>query len=93
MEFIIPHASFKTFRLHKVLKLLWHAAIQPPSFLLALLMVALLVFGSCTEALRHPFLCGPKWRVESSINMTRWSIGSTAVRIVEEYIYGAQQVI
>eukprot|EP00250_Pteridium_aquilinum_P011210 c19909_g1_i1 orf=316-2409(-) len=46
---------------------------------------------SCTEALRHPFLCGPKWRVESSINMTRWSIGSTAVRIVEEYIYGAQQ--
>lgn len=46
---------------------------------------------SCTEALRHRFLCGPKWRVESSINMTRWTIGSTAVRIVEEYIYGAQQ--
>lgn len=46
---------------------------------------------SCTEALRHPFLCGPKWRVESSINMTRWSIGSAAVRIVEEYIYGAHQ--
>ncbi|MCO5549305.1 hypothetical protein L7F22_002773 [Adiantum nelumboides] len=46
---------------------------------------------SCTEALRHQFLCGPKWRVESSINMTRWSIGSAAVRIVEEYIYGAHQ--
>lgn len=46
---------------------------------------------SCTEALRHRFLCGPKWRVESSVDMTRWSIGSTAVRIVEEYIYGVQQ--
>eukprot|EP00249_Psilotum_nudum_P022380 c28493_g1_i3 orf=307-2301(-) len=46
---------------------------------------------SCTEALRHPFLCGPRWRVESTMDMTRWSIGSTAVRIVEEYIYGAPQ--
>ncbi|KAH7288510.1 hypothetical protein KP509_31G029100 [Ceratopteris richardii] len=46
---------------------------------------------SCTEALRHPFLCGPKWRIDSSISMTRWSIGSAAVRIVEEYIYRGHQ--
>ena len=49
-------------------------------------------FCSCTDALRHRFLCGPKWRVESSISMTRWGIGFTAIRIVEEYIYGSQQV-
>lgn len=46
---------------------------------------------SCKDALRHPFLCGPMWRVAPSIDMTRWSIGSTTVRIVEEYIYGPQQ--
>ncbi|CAM6117860.1 unnamed protein product [Calypogeia fissa] len=46
---------------------------------------------SCKDALRHPFLCGPMWRVEPSMELTRWSIGSTTVRIVEEYIYGLQQ--
>ncbi|KAJ7539690.1 hypothetical protein O6H91_11G105400 [Diphasiastrum complanatum] len=46
---------------------------------------------SCTKALRHPFLCGPRWRVESSIETTRWGVGSAAIRIVEEYIYGTQQ--
>ncbi|GMH18354.1 hypothetical protein Nepgr_020195 [Nepenthes gracilis] len=46
---------------------------------------------SCLEALRHPFLCGPRWRVEPSMNIIRWGIGSTAVRITEEYIYGHHQ--
>ncbi|KAH9556909.1 hypothetical protein CY35_07G057400 [Sphagnum magellanicum] len=46
---------------------------------------------SCTDALRHPFLCGPKWRVESSLEMTRWSLGSFAVRIVEDFMYGTDQ--
>ncbi|XP_031095515.1 probable plastid-lipid-associated protein 14, chloroplastic isoform X2 [Ipomoea triloba] len=46
---------------------------------------------SCLNALRHPFLCGPKWRVNPSIELIRWSLGSTAVRITEEYIYAHQQ--
>lgn len=46
----------------------------------------------CLEALRHPFLCGPRWRVDPSMDFIRWSLGSTAVRIIEEYIYGQQQV-
>lgn len=46
---------------------------------------------SCLNALRHPFLCGPKWRVNPSIDLIRWSLGSTTVRIAEEYIYGKQQ--
>ncbi|XP_069151157.1 probable plastid-lipid-associated protein 14, chloroplastic isoform X2 [Solanum lycopersicum] len=46
---------------------------------------------SCLNALRHPFLCGPKWRVNPSIDLIRWSLGSTTVRIAEEYIYGQQQ--
>ncbi|PIN20511.1 Protein kinase PCTAIRE [Handroanthus impetiginosus] len=46
---------------------------------------------SCLNALRHPFLCGPKWRVDPTMDMIRWSLGSTAVRITEEYIYGQQQ--
>ncbi|KAL8537942.1 hypothetical protein ACS0TY_000041 [Phlomoides rotata] len=46
---------------------------------------------SCLNALRHPFLCGPKWRVDPTMDMIRWSLGSTAVRITEEYIYGMQQ--
>ncbi|XP_051137955.1 probable plastid-lipid-associated protein 14, chloroplastic [Andrographis paniculata] len=46
---------------------------------------------SCLEALRHPFLCGPRWRVDPKMDMIRWSLGSTAVRITEEYIYGRQQ--
>ncbi|KAG9448279.1 hypothetical protein H6P81_014407 [Aristolochia fimbriata] len=46
---------------------------------------------SCLDALRHPFLCGPRWRVEPSVDMIKWSLGSTAVRITEEYIYGLDQ--
>ncbi|CAA2962067.1 probable plastid-lipid-associated 14, chloroplastic [Olea europaea subsp. europaea] len=46
---------------------------------------------SCLNALRHPFLCGPRWRVDPPMGMIRWSLGSTAVRITEEYIYGRQQ--
>ncbi|EFJ18338.1 hypothetical protein SELMODRAFT_113218 [Selaginella moellendorffii] len=46
---------------------------------------------SCTDALRHPFLCGPRWPVNSSIDMIRWSLGSAAIRIVEEYIYMTHQ--
>ncbi|XP_019104056.2 probable plastid-lipid-associated protein 14, chloroplastic isoform X2 [Beta vulgaris subsp. vulgaris] len=46
---------------------------------------------SCLDALRHPFLCGPKWRVQPSMNIIRWGLGSTAVRITEEYIYGQPQ--
>ncbi|EPS69243.1 hypothetical protein M569_05523, partial [Genlisea aurea] len=46
---------------------------------------------SCFDALRHPFLCGPKWRVNPTMDMIRWSLGSTAVRISEEYIYAHQQ--
>ncbi|KAL9225394.1 hypothetical protein vseg_001326 [Gypsophila vaccaria] len=46
---------------------------------------------SCLDALRHPFLCGPRWRVETSMNMIRWGLGSTAVRITEEYIYTQPQ--
>lgn len=47
---------------------------------------------SCLEALRHPFLCGPRWRVDPSMDIIRWGLGSTAVRITEEYIYGWPQV-
>ncbi|XP_071709976.1 probable plastid-lipid-associated protein 14, chloroplastic [Rutidosis leptorrhynchoides] len=47
----------------------------------------------CLDALRHPFLCGPRWRVNPSMDIVRWSLGSTAVRITEEYIYGQQQRI
>ncbi|MQL83778.1 hypothetical protein Taro_016266 [Colocasia esculenta] len=46
---------------------------------------------SCLDALRHPFLCGPRWRVEPSVDIVRWGLGSTAVRITEEYIYGRHQ--
>uniref|UniRef100_A0A5B7BKQ6 Protein kinase domain-containing protein n=1 Tax=Davidia involucrata TaxID=16924 RepID=A0A5B7BKQ6_DAVIN len=46
---------------------------------------------SCLDALRHPFLCGPRWRVDPSMDIIRWGLGSTAVRITEEYIYGQQQ--
>ncbi|KAK9293233.1 hypothetical protein L1049_021223 [Liquidambar formosana] len=46
---------------------------------------------SCLDALRHPFLCGPRWRVEPSMDIIRWGLGSTAVRITEEYIYGRPQ--
>ncbi|OMO88395.1 hypothetical protein CCACVL1_08415 [Corchorus capsularis] len=46
---------------------------------------------SCLEALRHPFLCGPRWRVVPSMDIIRWGLGSTAVRITEEYIYRQPQ--
>ncbi|XP_022140871.1 probable plastid-lipid-associated protein 14, chloroplastic [Momordica charantia] len=46
---------------------------------------------SCLEALRHPFLCGPRWRVAPSVEIIRWGLGSTAVRITEEYIYSRPQ--
>lgn len=46
---------------------------------------------SCLDALRHPFLCGPRWRIDPSMDIIRWGLGSTAVRITEEYIYGHQQ--
>lgn len=48
---------------------------------------------SCLDALRHPFLCGPRWRVVPSMDIIRWGLGSTAVRITEEYIYGQTQVM
>ncbi|KAL9266577.1 putative plastid-lipid-associated protein 14, chloroplastic [Drosera capensis] len=60
--------------------------------LLALLLATKPSQGmSCVDALRHPFLCGPRWRVEPSMNIIRWGLGSTAVRITEEYIYGRHQ--
>ncbi|CAO2838644.1 unnamed protein product [Amaranthus hypochondriacus] len=46
---------------------------------------------SCLDALRHPFLCGPRWKVQPSMNIIRWGLGSTAVRIIEEYIYRQPQ--
>lgn len=46
---------------------------------------------SCLDALRHPFLCGPKWRINPSVNIIRWGLGSTAVRMAEDYIYGHHQ--
>ncbi|GLU12012.1 hypothetical protein SLE2022_287210 [Rubroshorea leprosula] len=46
---------------------------------------------SCLDALRHPFLCGPRWRVAPSMDIIRWGLGSTAVRITEEYIYRQPQ--
>ncbi|CAO2165784.1 unnamed protein product [Urochloa humidicola] len=46
---------------------------------------------SCVDALRHPFLCGPKWRINPSTSIIRWGLGSTAVRMAEDYIYGRHQ--
>ncbi|XP_011626322.2 probable plastid-lipid-associated protein 14, chloroplastic isoform X1 [Amborella trichopoda] len=46
---------------------------------------------SCLDALRHPFLCGPRWRVDPSMELIKWSLGSMAVKITEEYIYGLSQ--
>lgn len=60
--------------------------------LLSCQFVYFINFCSCLNALRHPFLCGPRWRVDPPMGMIRWSLGSTAVRITEEYIYGRQQV-
>lgn len=55
-------------------------------------LFSILVLYRCLDALRHPFLCGPRWRVVPSIDIIRWGLGSTAVRITEEYIYGQTQV-
>ncbi|THU62587.1 hypothetical protein C4D60_Mb01t06680 [Musa balbisiana] len=46
---------------------------------------------SCLDALRHPFLCGPKWRTGPSMDLIRWGLGSTAVRMAEDYIYVGHQ--
>jgi hypothetical protein len=46
---------------------------------------------SAADALRHPFLCGPKWRGEASLSMAAWMLGSMAVRITEEYVYNGSQ--
>ncbi|KAJ4956229.1 hypothetical protein NE237_013012 [Protea cynaroides] len=46
---------------------------------------------SCLDSLRHPFLCGPRWRVDASMDVIRWGLGSTAIRITEEYIYVRHQ--
>lgn len=46
---------------------------------------------SCLDALRHPFLCGPKWRIDPSMDVIRWGLGSTCVRMSEDYIYGRHQ--
>uniref|UniRef100_M8C3L6 Uncharacterized protein n=1 Tax=Aegilops tauschii TaxID=37682 RepID=M8C3L6_AEGTA len=47
--------------------------------------------SACVDALRHPFLCGPKWRISPTVNVVRWGLGSTAVRLAEDYIYGHHQ--
>ncbi|KAK3006685.1 hypothetical protein RJ639_016953 [Escallonia herrerae] len=39
------------------------------------------------------FFAGPRWRIDPSMDIIRWNLGSTAVRIAEEYIYGQQQRI
>ncbi|KAK7410708.1 hypothetical protein VNO78_01712 [Psophocarpus tetragonolobus] len=46
---------------------------------------------SCLDALRHPFLCGPRWRIVPSMDIIRWGLGFTAMRISEEYIYREPQ--
>ncbi|CAD5183180.1 probable plastid-lipid-associated protein 14, chloroplastic [Musa acuminata AAA Group] len=46
---------------------------------------------SCLDALRHPFLCGPKWRTGPSMDLIRWGLGSTTVRMAEDYIYVGHQ--
>lgn len=46
---------------------------------------------NCLDALRHPFLCGPKWRVDPSADIVRWGLGSTTVRMAEDYIYVRHQ--
>ncbi|GER46706.1 obp3-responsive gene 1 [Striga asiatica] len=79
--------KFKAF-LSKILDRKWGAGWNLLSLLLATNPSKRI---SCLDALRHPFLCGPKWRVDPTMDMIRWSLGSTAVRITEEYIYRQQQ--
>nr|GEV17910.1 reverse transcriptase [Tanacetum cinerariifolium] len=74
-------AEVSTVLLDRLKKLVLLAEVSTASVLLRL----------CLDALRHPFLCGPRWRVDPSMDFIRWSLGSTVVRITEEYIYGQQQ--
>ncbi|KAF2287439.1 hypothetical protein GH714_039903 [Hevea brasiliensis] len=80
-------ASFKSF-LMKILDRNWGAGWNLLSLLLATKPSKRI---SCLDALRHPFLCGPRWRVVPSMDIIRWGLGSTAVRIAEEYIYSRPQ--
>ncbi|KAL9374752.1 hypothetical protein Peur_031631 [Populus x canadensis] len=50
-------------------------------------LLSLLLATKPSKRIRHPFLCGPRWRVAPSMDIIRWGLGSTAVRITEEYIY------
>ncbi|KAF9601966.1 hypothetical protein IFM89_024429 [Coptis chinensis] len=79
--------KFKAF-LNKILDRNWGAGWNLLSLLLATKSHGRI---TCLDALRHPFLCGPRWRVAPSLDLIRWGLGSTAVRITEEYIYGRQQ--
>lgn len=47
---------------------------------------------SCLDALMHPFLCGPKWQLDPSVDIIRWGLGSTTFRMAEDYIYVRHQV-
>ncbi|KAH0464494.1 hypothetical protein IEQ34_007280 [Dendrobium chrysotoxum] len=79
--------KFKLF-LNKMLDRNWGAGWNLLSLFLATKPFARI---SCLDALRHPFLCGPKWRIDPSMDLIRWGLGSTAVRMSEDYIYGRHQ--
>ncbi|KAI5561842.1 hypothetical protein BDE02_15G014000 [Populus trichocarpa] len=79
--------KFKSF-LMKILDRNWGAGWNLLSLLLATKPSKRI---SCLDALRHPFLCGPRWRVAPSMDIIRWDLNSTAVQITEEYIYKQPQ--
>ncbi|RDY05841.1 putative plastid-lipid-associated protein 14, chloroplastic, partial [Mucuna pruriens] len=54
-------------------------------------LLSLLLATKPSQRIRHPFLCGPRWRVLPSMDIIRWGLGSTALRISEEYIYRQAQ--
>ncbi|KAJ1379458.1 Protein kinase domain [Sesbania bispinosa] len=54
-------------------------------------LLSLLLATKPSQRIRHPFLCGPRWRVVPSMDIIRWGLGSTAMRISEEYIYRQPQ--
>ncbi|KAG0495105.1 hypothetical protein HPP92_006099 [Vanilla planifolia] len=87
---LMDSANFTKFMsfLNKMLDRNWGAGWHLLSLLLATKPFARI---SCLEALRHPFLCGPKWRIDPSIDLVRWGLGSTAVRMAEDYIYSRPQ--
>ncbi|KAL5719186.1 putative plastid-lipid-associated protein 14 [Ranunculus cassubicifolius] len=90
-EFLLPILSAKAPSENVGLQILdrnWGAGWNLLSLLLATKSKGRI---SCLDALRHPFLCGPRWRVDPSMDLIRWGLGSTAVRITEEYIYGKHQ--